>query len=150
MHHNGESLCEHGDLQQNAGGFIHGDERTRTMAEKATNRWMQVEEGGSMEQFRARCVSGVSPAVVLGSDDFLGAGSLRRLRRVRGCERTGERKKKTCPLRSPIYRPGVVTGALTRLFRRDSRIACTRITLWPSVWVCSDGHTNELQNCKGH
>ena len=31
-----------------------------------------------------------------------------------GVEEACERKKKASPLRSPIYRPGGVTGALTR------------------------------------
>ena len=42
------------------------------MAEEEAYRWMQVEEGGSMEQFRARRVSGVLPTVDLCSGESLG------------------------------------------------------------------------------
>ena len=50
---------------------------------------------------------------------------------------TGERKKKTCPPRSPIYRPSVVTSALDAVITRPSRIACGEMTLWPNVCACS-------------
>ena len=55
----------------------------------------------------------------------------------RGEEASERRKKKMpCLLRSPIYRGGVVTGALNAVMTHAGRIACGKITLWPRVCAC--------------
>ena len=64
------------------------------MAEEETYRWMQVEEGGSMEQFWARRVSDVLPAVNPCSRGFLGAGRSGGCDACSGVVETRERKNK--------------------------------------------------------
>ena len=53
-----------------------------------------------------------------------------------GGERASERKKTTQRPRSPIFRRGGVTGALSAVSARVGRIACSRATLWLRVWAC--------------